>query len=127
MKKLVILSVTLFFTSSLFSATILVPADQPSIQAGTNAGANGDSVLVADRIYIGSGSINSLCGDVNGDGLVGNVLDLTYMIEYFYRGGAPPPDIAAADMDGCPGVDVRDFTFFIDRIFRGGPPPCPGP
>ena len=42
MKKLVILSVTIFFISSLFSATIRVPADQPTIQAGIDASVNGE-------------------------------------------------------------------------------------
>jgi len=46
MKKLVILGVTLFFTSSLFSATILVPADQPTIQAGIDESVSGDASVV---------------------------------------------------------------------------------
>jgi hypothetical protein len=41
----------LLFTTSVFSTIINVPGDQPAIQAGINAAANGDTVLVADNIY----------------------------------------------------------------------------
>ena len=38
------------------SATIHVPADQPTIQAGINIAIVGDTVLVADGIYTGAGN-----------------------------------------------------------------------
>ena len=38
------------------AATIRVPAEQPTIQAGINAAADGDIVLVADGIYTGDGN-----------------------------------------------------------------------
>jgi hypothetical protein len=48
------LSVTVvanLFASFLFAATIHVPADQPTVQAGINAAVNGDTVLVAPGTY----------------------------------------------------------------------------
>ncbi len=42
------------------AATIHVPADQPTIQAGVDASADGDTVLVADGLYTGAGNINVL-------------------------------------------------------------------
>jgi len=39
-------------------ATINVPADQPTIQAGINVASNGDTVLVADGTYTGTGNVN---------------------------------------------------------------------
>jgi hypothetical protein len=29
--------------------------------------------------------------DINGDGNPGNILDLTYLVDYIFRGGPPPP------------------------------------
>jgi hypothetical protein len=46
----VVLSLVLV-TGPVFAATINVPADQPTIQAGINAAANGDTVLVAPGTY----------------------------------------------------------------------------
>ena len=41
-----------------FAATINVPADQPTIQAGIDTAQNGDIVLVDDGIYKGEGNVN---------------------------------------------------------------------
>jgi hypothetical protein len=43
-------------TSTIQAITIHVPADQPTIQAGINAAIDGDTVLVADGRYTGSGN-----------------------------------------------------------------------
>jgi predicted outer membrane repeat protein len=40
------------------AATVNVPADQPTIQAGINAASNGDEVVIADGTYIGPGNVN---------------------------------------------------------------------
>ena len=49
------------------SATIHVPADEPTIQAGINATVAGDTVLVADGTYIGDGNRDI---DFGGKGVV---------------------------------------------------------
>ena len=65
------------------------------------------------------------CGDF--DGLAGpiNVLDLTYLVDYMFRGGAVPPDMNLADLTNDGNIGILDLTFMVDFIFRGGPPsPC---
>ncbi len=53
------------------------------------------------------------CGDVDGDGSVGTT-DMVYLVNYFFSGGPPPPVLADADMDGCPGVTVEDLIFLVE-------------
>ena len=65
------------------------------------------------------------CGDVNDDGNL-DISDLTYMINWLYMGGPPPPDPSAAEMDLCNGTDIGDIDYFIAYYFRGGPEPCAG-
>ena len=52
----IVLGLFLLSQSNVLAATIHVPADQPTIQAGIDAAVNGDTVLVADGIYTGSGN-----------------------------------------------------------------------
>ena len=48
--------VSLIIVSSINSAIINVPTDQPTIQAGIDKAIDGDSVLVADGVYKGDGN-----------------------------------------------------------------------
>ena len=50
---------TLILSSSmLFAATIRLPSEEPTIQAGIDASVDGDTVLVADGMYTGYGNKN---------------------------------------------------------------------
>jgi hypothetical protein len=63
-------------------------------------------------------------GDVNWDGTDADVLDMTFMVDRIFRGGAVPPCSEEADVNGNGiSAEVADLTYIIDRIFRGGPLP----
>ncbi len=82
-------------------------------------------------------------GCCNGDGLRGNVdqltgpageidvADLSYLVEYLFQGGPVPPCEDEGNVDGVVGpggaFDVADLSYLVDYLFKGGPPPpdCP--
>ncbi len=69
-----------------------------------------------------------ICGDINSDAIGPDVADLTYLVDFLFKGGLPPPEPAAADTDGNGvGPDVADLSYLVDYLFKGGPPPiCEG-
>ena len=66
------------------------------------------------------------CGDVDASGAV-NVADLTYLVDYLFFEGSPPPVMEAANVDGEGGINVADLTYLVDYLFFGGPDPICGP
>jgi predicted outer membrane repeat protein len=65
----IVLSLVLcIIASPVFAATINVPADQPTIQAGINAAANGDTVLVAPGTYFENINFNGKALTVKSSG-----------------------------------------------------------
>jgi len=71
-----------------------------------------------------------LCGDIDGlsSNAPSNILDLTYIVDFIFRGGSAPPSLAAANVDGIVSqggnrVNLLDLVYVVDFLFRGGPPP----
>jgi hypothetical protein len=54
--RLLLPALLLAGASAAHAATINVPGDQPTIQAGVNAASNGDTILIADGTYTGTGN-----------------------------------------------------------------------
>lgn len=69
-----------------------------------------------------------LCGDLNGDNVVGNIIDLNFLINRIFRGGPQSNPPAASDLN-CDGNNgnILDLNKIINRIFRGGSAVCTGP
>ncbi len=83
------------------------------------------SILDTTKITITDGSLTilrGLCGDVNNNGAI-NILDITFLINYLYKHGAPPPNPFLADCNGKAGLNVLDVTYLINFIYKHGPAP----
>ena len=66
-------------------------------------------------------------GDLNSDGDNASILDLTFLVDFIYRGSGSSgycPEESDVNGDGD-SANILDLTFLVDFIFRGGPPPGP--
>jgi len=85
-------------------------------------------VPVAGTISLLTGCCIGMRGNVDGDPSDQvNIADLTYLVDYLFRGGQPPPCPEEGDVNGDGNTNVADLTYLVDYLFRGGPqpPPCP--
>lgn len=87
-----------------------------------------------DTLFIDGFDPNASCciddrGDANGDGDDATILDLTYLVDFLFRGGLLVECTQEGNMNGDSNenIDILDLTYLIDAIFRGGPQPgaCP--
>lgn len=63
-----------------------------------------------------------VAGDVNGNGAV-NILDVTYGINFLYKGGPAPNPMDALDANGNGDYNLLDLTYLINYLYKGGPAP----
>lgn len=61
-------------------------------------------------------------GDLNHNG-VRNVADLTYMVNFLFKGGPQAPCYEEGDVNGNVVVNVADLTYFVNYLFKGGAAP----
>jgi len=66
-----------------------------------------------------------MLGDVSGD-LQVNILDVTFLINYLYKSGAPPWPIVMGDIDGSCSINILDVTYLINYLYKSGPAPLVG-
>jgi hypothetical protein len=64
-------------------------------------------------------------GDANGDGRL-NALDVTFILNYLYKGGEAPSDLDYADPNGSCVINALDITYLINYLYKGGPGPKAG-
>lgn len=93
-RKLSVLLLVLLNLKLTYSATIHVPADQPTIQAGINAAVDGDTVLIADGTYTGDGN-----------------RDMDFLGKAIVVMSENGPDVCIIDCQGDPGSPHRAFVF----------------
>jgi hypothetical protein len=63
-----------------------------------------------------------ICADADHGGAV-NLIDVTYLINYMYRGGPAPDPARSGDADGSGSINILDITRIINYLYRGGPAP----
>ncbi|MEK6843314.1 MAG: dockerin type I domain-containing protein, partial [Candidatus Micrarchaeota archaeon] len=80
----------------------------------------GNNVIYED--FIPSGICQQTCGDLDGSGGK-NVVDITYFVNYLFRGGPQPKYLCSADVNGNNNINVVDLTYYVNFLFRGGPQP----
>jgi len=81
-----------------------------------------------DSLYIlfNENALPVTCGDAD-DSKAINLLDVTHLINYLYKGGPPPtPYACAGDANMTINVNILDATHLINYLYKGGPPPIDG-
>ncbi len=67
-------------------------------------------------------------GDIDGNGVDADPIDLSFLVDYLFSSGIAPPCNTEADFnaDGTP-ADPIDLSTLVDYLFAGGvgPEPCP--
>jgi len=66
-----------------------------------------------------------LYGDVNGDWSI-NILDVSHLIGYLYKGGPAPIDSNNGDPNGSCSINILDVSCLINYLYKGGQAPVVG-
>jgi len=71
------------------------------------------------------GPCDCIPGDATGNGSH-NILDITHLINYLYKGGLPPTPypLCSGDANCDCQINILDVTYLINYLYKGGNPPC---
>jgi hypothetical protein len=105
---------------------LYLPVDESAVRFdpdySQDTGYSGCEVDITDDVGDVCGYV---CGDANGSGAV-NALDITFLINYLYKGGAAPNPMEAGDANGSGIINALDITYLINYLYKGGAAPnCP--
>ncbi len=77
--------------------------------------------------FYGILSQNASCchvsGDTNHDGYI-DPLDVTYFVNWLWKGGEGLPCVEEGDVDGSDSTDPLDLTYLVNYIWKGGNAPA---
>lgn len=107
--------------------------DENVVFAITHSAINIDSLNPGLKGKLGFGLINIAgaleiefeqpCGDVDLEEGI-NVADLTYLVNYLFKGGAAQITLKSADTDCNNEINVTDLINIVNYIFKGSNYPC---
>ena len=65
------------------------------------------------------------CADAgdSDDNVIVNLLDITFIIDYLYKGGPPPACYYQSDANTNTVVNILDIAYLIAFLYQGGPVP----
>ncbi len=92
-------------------------------------------IVVAEALVPATGVVTSyeydveegyhyLNGDCDRNGVI-NILDIVYLINCKFKGGACPEPLEVGDANCNLMVNILDIVYLVDYKFKGGPEPCP--
>ena len=108
------------------------PASTYSV--GVKARYTGETMLVVDRTVPAALEKDEIYftimpnwlymnGDADRSGQI-NILDVTFIINYLYKGGVAPMPVYAADADCNLTVNILDVTRLVNYLYKSGAAPC---
>ncbi|MFH2035425.1 MAG: S8 family serine peptidase [Candidatus Zixiibacteriota bacterium] len=97
-----------YTTPGTFNVTLIIDSDEGQLQRVKN------ELITVMETY--------LRGDANNSKSI-NILDITYLISYLYKGGPAPEDLKLGDADSNLTLNILDITYLISYLYKGGPAP----
>jgi aminopeptidase YwaD len=77
------------------------------------------------KTLFGESAVVAQDGDVDGSGIV-DFVDLVYLVDFLFRGGAAPLNLNNADVDASCFVNIADAAYLVAYLFSDGPEPRQG-
>lgn len=111
---------------------LMVAADSSGVyydpSSDSLTGPSGCSLEITDSDPSGCACCVGLRGDVNGDGVDADPVDLSYLVDFLFSSGPAPICDDEADVNGdTASADPVDLSYLVDFLFSAGPVPvaCP--